>query len=584
MSTEEILDARYPSLHFLLRFVEQEPLSFSLHSNNLDVEIARAFASLSLERLQLLYIYGIGLGYYYFPLEKWLAEDGERELVFIEENINVLRNFLKMDHAYTILKHPQVHIRFNMNPKRWHAFLEECASEFPVAAFDMMALLSYKKHYNSKFYRMRLKLYRLTTISYGVFIENFHYNILFENLCLNCQHLPRAFLGNYLKNQFMDIPAIICGAGPSLSKDIDTLRSLDNRALIFAGGSAITALSNHNICPHFGVAIDPNREEYRCFKAGCAFEMPLLYMSRVSSQIFTTCNGIYGYLYAEGEDLIERWVADNIEVKKVLLQTGLNSEALSVTTTCIQIAATFGCNPIIFLGVDLAFTGGQLYVSKIVSEDFCLCKKKRKKVDVSEKLLIRKDIYGKPTHTLVKWVMESNAIAIFAQKNPNCTFINATAGGLGFKNVPNQRLTSISFPHSFDLHNRIHHAIQTHSSSFSMEKIQRYFSTLISSLEQAQSYVKTALLELQRMKEKNCDPETGKLIFTQMELESLDAYSCFLERSDYVFQQFIIRRYRPVTWGSNYAMKWDFLQFKWSSFEKYITFYLSHLLMLCSRL
>lgn len=267
MSIKEILDTRYPNLHFLLRFADQALPIFSLHSNNLNMEISQAFASLSLERLQVLYIYGIGLGHYYFPLESWLSKDRERDLVFIEDNISVLRDFLKMDCACAILSHPQVHIRFNMDKKRWQTFLEECAHDFPVATVEMIALLSYKKHYHSKFYRMRLKLYRLTTLSYGVFIEGLRYNILFENLFLNFKRLPEVFWGNQLKNRFTDIPAIVCGAGPSLSKDIDYLYSLDNRALIFAGGSAITALSKHNICPHFGVAVDPNNEEYHRFKS-----------------------------------------------------------------------------------------------------------------------------------------------------------------------------------------------------------------------------------------------------------------------------------------------------------------------------
>jgi len=236
MLTEEILDARYPNLNFLLRFGDDTPLPFPLHEGELDREISQVFAPLSLEKLEVVYIFGIGLGHYYFPLKKWLADDCERDLIFIEEDLSALRAFLKMEHASEILSHPQIHIRFNMDKKRMSTFLGECACDFPVENIEMIACASYKKHYRSRFYRMRLKLHRLTTVNHAIFIENLYYNLFFKNLLPNFNRFSGAFFGNRLKNQLRDVPAIICGAGPSLSKDIEHLRTLENSALIFAGG------------------------------------------------------------------------------------------------------------------------------------------------------------------------------------------------------------------------------------------------------------------------------------------------------------------------------------------------------------
>lgn len=578
MLTKELLEARYPNLNFLLRFGETQPLPFPLHAENLEREVSLAFASLKLEKLQVLYIYGIGLGHYFSPLEKWLAEDKERDLIFIEEDLNVLREFLECEHASTILAHPQVHIRFNMDKKRLTAFLEECAHDFPVETIEMIALASYKKHYRSRFYRMRLKLHRLTTVHHAVFIENLHYNLFFKNFLPNFKRFPGAFFGNHLKGEFQNIPAIICGAGPSLSKDLDYLKTLDNQALIFAGGSAITALSHQGILPHFGVAIDPNFEEYHRFKASSAFEIPLFYVNRLLPRIFNTCNGPHGYLHTLTGGMAELWMEKQLGVQGKPLQEGFDLEALSVTTTCIQLACTLGCNPIILLGVDLAFTEKQSYVSGVVQEARVFFDERKEEVRVSEKLLKRQDIYGAPIFTLVKWIMESSAISTFARKNPDFTFINASAGGLGFKNIPNQRLENISLPHSRDLHNKIHHAIETHKLSVTPEQVEIHLSHLKASLKEAKTYVKTALSELKRVQGKPADPETGKLIFAQMELESLDAYSCFLKDPDLTFQHVLSRKYRPKTWDiPDHTMKWNFLQSKWLSFDHLIDFYLDEL-------
>ena len=162
MVTEKLLDTRYPDLKFLLQFGDNSSLPFSLHTENLEEETKNLFCRLNLNKLQLIYIYGLGLGFYYFPLKKWLEEKRDRDLVFIEENISTLRSFLKMNHAAEILGHPQIHIRFNTDKKRLDQFLEECAQDFPVENMDMISLFSYKKYYRSRFYRMRLTIRIIT--------------------------------------------------------------------------------------------------------------------------------------------------------------------------------------------------------------------------------------------------------------------------------------------------------------------------------------------------------------------------------------------------------------------------------------
>ncbi|NGX50719.1 MAG: hypothetical protein K1060chlam2_00569 [Chlamydiae bacterium] len=575
MQTDEILDARYPNLNFLLRFGEERALPFPLHSEDIEKEVERALAPLPLKKLQLLYIFGIGLGHYYPPLKQWLAEDRERDLIFIEEDLSALRAFLKSDHASAILAHPQIHIRFNMDRRRLSAFLEECAQDFPIENIEIIALASYKKHYRSRTYRMRLKLHRLTTVNHAIFIENLHYNLFFKNLLPNFKRFNGAFFGNHLKDQFQGVPAIICGAGPSLSKDIETLRTLDNRALIFAGGSAITALSNQGILPHFGMAIDPNFEEYHRFAASSAFEIPLFYVNRLLPRIFDTCNGPRGYLHTMTGGMAELWMEEKLGIEGEPLQEGFDLEALSVTTTCIQLACSLGCNPIILSGVDLAFTAERSYVSGVVPEARLLLDERREEVRVSEKLLSRQDIYGQPIHTLVKWVMESSAISHFAKKNPERTFINATAGGLGFKNIPNQPLQSIPLQRSSDLHGKIHQLIERHRLPTSTSQIDLHLSQLKASLKEAKSYVQAALSELRQLKGQERDPESGRLIFIQMELESLDSYTCFLRDPDLTFHQVLTRKYRPTTWSApDHAMKWNFLHSKWLSFDNLVDFYL----------
>lgn len=547
---------------------------FELHEEDLDGEVGKMVSSIKTDDLEAVYIYGLGLGYYYFPFKKWLDENRERDLIFIEENLGVLKAFLEMGHAEEILKHPQVHIRMNLDRKRLDPFLEECAETFPVEKIAITALSSYKKHYRSRFYRLREKLHRKTTVEHAIFHENRYYPLFFENFIPNFYRLERSFDGNGLKNTFKDVPAIICGAGPSLKNDLKLLREMGDRALIFAGGSAITALSNQGVRPHFGVAYDPNDEELKRFMAASAFELPLLYATRLHAGIFNTMNGPTGYLHSETGGMAEYWMEKELGLEQHPMQSGLTMEAISVTAATLPLACLYGCNPIILLGVDLAFTNNQTYGPGVVASTSAGIKKREEEVRTSEKLLTRTDIYGNPIKTLIKWVMESATISAFAKHNPNFTFVNATSGGLGFKNIPHQPLGDIPLNTSYDLHAMVHQRIETHPLPIPPGKVDEKLLKLKSSLEKANEYVTIALEELERVKGK--DPETGRLIFAQMELETLDAFTALLEPHDRAFTTLHHRQHRPHHWGGvNSTLKWNYEHAKWQSYHKLIRNYLN---------
>ena len=83
----------------------------------------------------------------------------------------------------------------------------------------------------------------------GVFFESFYRNIF---------HLPESYSCNGLAGQFANVPAIICGDRPSLHKNIELLKTLTDRALIFAGNFLLNILNEYGIIPHFGAGVDPN--------------------------------------------------------------------------------------------------------------------------------------------------------------------------------------------------------------------------------------------------------------------------------------------------------------------------------------
>ncbi|MCB1084545.1 MAG: motility associated factor glycosyltransferase family protein [Chlamydiia bacterium] len=556
MDASELLAARYPALSFLLSLDPSKP-AFA-KDPILDL------SSLNLETLELIYVEGIGTGKVYDALKGWLAKDKRRDLVFLEMRGSALKAFLKERVAAEILAHPQVHLRFNLEPQRLEKFLEECFTTFPN---DQIAVIPGIKGNTPDFKRLELILRRLTTVHHALALENQHVDHFFPNLIKNFRRLDHAFDGNALRGTCKGVPAIICGAGPSLNRDIEALKSLKEQALIIAGGSAIAALSQQGLTPHFGVALDPNEEEVRRFEQNGSVEMPLLGTARLHTEVFNTLSGPFGYLQTGAAGALERFFEEKMELSSQPLDEGLSQEALSVTTTAVEFAKTLGCNPIIFVGVDLAYTDGKSYAKGITPS------KEPSSFGAADHILTRKDIHGNSIRTQVKWVMESSAIGAFAKCHPTTQFLNASSGGIGFPSIPNRPLTSLELPLQRDLEGKVHHLIQTHPLPVTSTHIETFLQDLKTSLMEGEKLIAVALKELEKVRGKA--PETGLLTLCQMDFEALPSFRPCFEEPFRILPLQVARALRPRPWeGPDPTYAWHLAHAKWSTASHLTTHYL----------
>lgn len=382
-----------------------------------------------IDKSELIYCYGLGNGAAYFQCKEWLRGGKERKLIFLEDEPGRIAAFLHLAEAVEILSHLQVHLElFSRKSKE----IESLAERFPFKRVEVVALSSKKRG----FQRLRLQLLRKTALSHALHMDRLHGYQPFENFVKNVRRIPSSFYANALKGTFQNVPALICGAGPSLQQSIDCLRTLEKKALLIAGGSTLAALSAQGILPHFGMAVDPNLEEYRRMKNSFAFEVPLLYSTRVHPDIFQTCNGPFGYMRSGIGGVPEVWMEEELGLKDdPLIGNFLSPETISVTGICIAWAQFLGCNPILLNGIDLAYTGNKRYAAGVAQEEELVFQAMDAEKSVADRILKRKDRMGKPIYTAVRWVMESASISYFAKKHPEVRFVNTTEGGIGFKGI-----------------------------------------------------------------------------------------------------------------------------------------------------
>jgi hypothetical protein len=383
--------------------------------------------SFHLKNAEVFYFYGIGQGEAYIQAAEWLQENPTRRLIFLEDDVTEFAAFLHSELAGKILEDCQVVLAKVTD-------IDAITEQFPAHRIEISALPS-----KGRFKKIKEELLKRTAFAHAVHIDRLQGFLLFQNFVRNLRHLQSSFYANKLFGKFRGIPAIVCGAGPSLQEAIPLLRTLENKALIIAGGSTLAALSSQGINPHFGMAVDPNLEEYRRLRNSFAFEVPLLYSTRVFPEIFQTANGPFGYMRTGIGGIPEMWMDEELGLLDPLIGMDLSQDALSVTSICLAWGEFLGCNPILLSGVDLAYTDGKRYAQGVADESV-----DEKEGGAVDRILKRKDRSGKPIYTAIRWLMESSAFSHFASKHPKTTFLNTTVGGLGFKKIPYRPLKEAS--------------------------------------------------------------------------------------------------------------------------------------------
>jgi hypothetical protein len=498
-------------------------------------------STLALDQIQALYVYGLGLGHYATVLLDWLSVDISRHLIFLEDDLSALEAFSQMPQAQEILNHPQIHLRWAASSQAWDLLLEECAAEFSFDKIDVSALKAYEKL--PRYRKIKLSLLRKTVLWNALTSETILSHLLHENIIPNLRRIPQCSYINRWKEALKGTPIIICGAGPSLQEVAEDLRKAQDRALIIACGSALSALSHLKIRPHLGIAIDPNGREFDCLK-GCTYrDLPLLFGSRLYPKVFELFDGPYGYIRSGTGGPLESHVEKELGMDDPFLGYDLGREALSVTTLALSLAHAWGCSPIIFAGVDLAYAREKHYAEGVPATAQLNMKEKR----TGEQLVRRKGAQGHFVLTLIKWIMERDIIDRYAKNHPNVAFFNVSSEGLGFKHIPYRPLQEIIKQAPCDYNKKIRQLMQQTKIQTPAIEVEHILASLSSSLERC--------LEIFKLLQQE-EPESGKSTLYQSDLEIEIAYQLVLGSSKRALDKMGLKK-SPLVLEEK---KWKFLE------------------------
>jgi hypothetical protein len=156
-----------------------------------------------------------------------------------------------------------------------------------------------------------------------------------------------------LEGAYKGVPAFIIGAGPSLDKNVAMLEAAHKKGIIFATNSSALALAKHGVTPHLICCLESIDASPRLGTLPFINDVIRVYSLSAHPNTLRCGTGPLMPFY----EALPQYVGPLESL------TGRSGVAVcgSVSTAAFSIAQKLGCDPIVLVGQDLAFTDGATY-------------------------------------------------------------------------------------------------------------------------------------------------------------------------------------------------------------------------------
>ena len=370
-------------------------------------------------------ILGLGLGY----LVEKLADnvDSETRILVVEPHISAIRLALSTRDMRKFFNDKRIHITIGTDMDNVLGNFLIRYNLADVKGVGFIELAGRNKIPSAQFYTDLLTRLKGVLITTGGNLQTLmlmawtYQKNTMESLGNVVDHPPARLLFNAFEKK----PAIIVSAGPSLSKNIDLVREYKDRAVIIAADTSTRPILNAGFEPDLICTGDPQEANWKHLR-GTETKNSILVAEPMthpaSLEYFKNRLFIASY-----NDKVMKWVCQFIPDVGHVMTWG------SVATMAFDLARKMGCDPIIFVGQDLSFSGGRTYVKGTYFEDE---EKQDMSVEAFEKkhrAMVMTDIYGNEVKTNRQMFAYKEWFRTEFAKT-KAQVINATEGGILIEN------------------------------------------------------------------------------------------------------------------------------------------------------
>lgn len=360
-------------------------------------------------------IFGMGLGY---VAEEILEGAGlNSKIILIEPTEKLVEK--QRPYMEQLLKHERINLFYGNNQKELNKILEHVIKVKDINNIKVIVQPVYRSYFKT-YYQYVLAVIseyiESLKVTYNT-IKAFSYTNL-NNLIQNEESIRNSCDISHNRDQYKDIPAVIVSAGPSLNKNISELKNF--KGVIFTGTRSLPAIKEVGVTPHYLVCVDPGEIACDIMREYKENEITLIATEEASPKVIQN-NGGRKYFIKGMTNGLSKTLYD-VDVPKLPLYG-------SVATLCLSAAQFMGCNPIIFIGQDLAYTGGKSHAEDDINSE----------VDLEEHhIRYVQGMNGEVIPTDVTLLSFLRWIETFIDENSKDTqYINCTEGGANIRGAEN---------------------------------------------------------------------------------------------------------------------------------------------------
>lgn len=353
-------------------------------------------------------LFGLGCGY----LLRTLLREGKSKVIVYEPSVEILKGVLKGMDLSEALGGEDVRVCLDV---------DSLVNFVRSAVEGIDDIVGYQTIPYRQAFAGELDLYMRkvrnahTTNAVGVSTEINSFLKWNENYCSNVRVFIEYPPIDVLKDALKGVPMIIAGAGPSLKKNANLLKEAKGKSVIVSAITAYKPLLKYGVVPDFVIAAEKvDLPEY--FTYGEEDGKIRLILGDVSHpEMFRRAvKGKFLYYNAFNRLSFEQarfWGTDYFP-----------SSGGSVTTSAFDMGFMFGCDPIIFVGQDLAYgddgrthAPGGVYIEQNTRFDDAAGKASIEESYVSREMTVKegkstvdllwlKGLDGKPVASRFDWV------------------------------------------------------------------------------------------------------------------------------------------------------------------------------------
>lgn len=381
-------------------------------------------------------VFGLGMG---FHLEVLLTSFEDKKIIIVEPNIELFFQILNIRNLELIIMRSEIFLE--EKPETILDRVYELFWDTEKGGVQCQPFEVYADVFEKQWDDLRNKFIKqIENFTVDITTRRFFGELWVENNVKNLRKVIKASNADGLINSFKGVPGILVSAGPSLKKNIDLIRELKGKCVIVAAGTAVVLLEKSGIIPDFMAGIDAGEGEVIRHRNVKSTDIYFIYSNQVAQGSLECYKGPKFLMNYP----VDQYTAD------FLNHSGIRSEFFlsgpTVSNTCVDMLFKMGCNPIILVGQDLAYTDEKRYADEFKGSLLNQISKEEK-----EGFVIKKDIYGNDIYTKTSFLSMKNWFeAYFEAVKDKVEVINATEGGLNIEFARNDTLQNVIKEYTFN--------------------------------------------------------------------------------------------------------------------------------------